>query len=51
MAFWIDAVAATDLPDGVRRMVCTEGLEIALFQQRGGYHAIEDSCPTRAGCC
>jgi 3-phenylpropionate/trans-cinnamate dioxygenase ferredoxin component len=45
MAEWVDAAAADELPAGARRLVRTAGLEIALFNVHGNYHAIEDSCP------
>jgi len=45
MAEWIDVIAATELPDGSRRLVRKAGHEIALFCIQGNFYAIEDSCP------
>jgi 3-phenylpropionate/trans-cinnamate dioxygenase ferredoxin component len=45
MAMWIDAAAADELLDGSRRLVRTEGHEIALFRVQGRCYAIADSCP------
>ena len=40
----IDVCTVSDLPDGERKLVTWEDLEIGVFNCEGSYFAIEDRC-------
>ncbi|HVW41750.1 MAG TPA: Rieske (2Fe-2S) protein [Amycolatopsis sp.] len=37
----------TDFPAGTRRVVTVDGVEIAVFNVDGAFHALRNSCPHR----
>jgi len=49
MSKWIDVAKTDELPPGERRVVEVEGVLIAVFNLRGEYFAIEDTCSHDGG--
>ena len=44
MAEWIDVCPQDELPDGARKLLSWEDLEIGVFNCAGTLYAIEDRC-------
>jgi len=49
MGRWFDVGAADELPPGSRRVVDADGLQVAVFNLNGEFHAIEDVCTHDGG--
>ncbi len=46
---WIKVATASDLPPGESRAVDAAGRRLALFNDAGEFHAIDDVCPHEGG--
>ena len=49
MAAFVKVATTGELAPGQAKRVEAQGRRIALFNQNGAYHAIEDTCPHRGG--
>ena len=49
MSDWIDVDAVENLPEGSVSLLDVEGIEVAVFNIGGRYHAIEDICSHDGG--
>jgi len=49
MGRWFDVAAADELPPCSRRVVDADGLQVAVFNLNGEFHAIEDVCAHDGG--
>lgn len=47
MGRWVRAAAARQVPPGSGRTVVVDGKRLALFNDGGEFHAIDDTCPHR----
>jgi 3-phenylpropionate/trans-cinnamate dioxygenase ferredoxin component len=46
---WVDVAAVEEFAAGDRRMVDVDGVQVAVFNVGGEYHAIEDVCTHDGG--
>ena len=49
MSDWIDVDAVENLPEGSVSLLDVDGIEVAVFNIGGRYHAIEDICSHDGG--
>ncbi|GAB7550143.1 MULTISPECIES: Rieske (2Fe-2S) protein [unclassified Cupriavidus] len=48
MSEWIDVAPADEFAPGTCRSVDVDGLQVAVFNVRGSYYAVEDMCSHEA---
>ena len=49
MAEWIDVCTETDFPEGGRKIIATDVVDIAVFRLGDAWYAIEDICTHDGG--
>lgn len=49
MPNFVSACSASELPSGRGRTVTLQGVQVALFNNQGTFHACSNSCPHRGG--
>jgi 3-phenylpropionate/trans-cinnamate dioxygenase ferredoxin component len=49
MPDWVRVAAVSEFPPGSRRVVDVDGVQVAVFNLGGGFHAIEDVCTHDGG--
>jgi nitrite reductase/ring-hydroxylating ferredoxin subunit len=47
MGRFVRALVAAEIPEGTGRAVSLDGVEVAIFNLGGEFHAIENTCPHR----
>jgi 3-phenylpropionate/trans-cinnamate dioxygenase ferredoxin subunit len=49
METWVDVAPEAELQPGAWRVVCVDGIDVAVFNLDGAYFAIEDVCTHDGG--